>query len=330
MTNLLAEGARRVLRSVDLTPMNGRSVLLTGATGLIGANLHAALTAAGLAVTTRGRRGPLLGTYDYIIHAAGYAQPSRFLDDPMGTAAVNTTTLMDLLGRLAPKGRLLFLSTSELYSGNPRNLHNENDIGTTTPAHSRGIYIESKRCGEAICHEARRAGKTAIIARVSSVYGPGVRKKDTRVMSELIDQGILYGEIALKDGGHARRVFLYVTDAVEMLLNILVHGEQPLYNIGGPAYNTGRNGETWGNLAGEVSILVLARKLGEILKVPVRQPRIASGTDGVAPSHVGLDTGRYAREFPNKKYVELNEGLAMTVAWHREMHGEMPVAKVVA
>jgi nucleoside-diphosphate-sugar epimerase len=330
MNDLLAEGAERVNRAISLLPMNGRSVLLTGATGLIGANILAALTAAGIPVQTKGRRnGPMLGTYDYIIHAAGYAQPSRFLDDPMGTAAVNTTMLMSLLERLNPGGRLLFLSTSELYNGNPRGLHNENDIGTTTPAHSRAIYIESKRCGEAICHEARRAGKTAIIARVCSVYGPGARKKDTRVMSELIDQGIMFGEIALKDGGQARRVFLYVTDAVEMLLNILIRGEQALYNVGGPAYNTGRGGETVGNMVGEISIVVLARKIGEILKVPVRLPKIASGTDGGAPSHVGLDNGRYVREFGDKHYVDLKQGLPLTVAWHQMLHGDVPVKVAV-
>lgn len=331
MTDLLAANAERVRKAVSLAPMAGKTVLVTGASGLIGVNLHRTLTDAGVAVTVpKARCAPVSGLFDYIIHAAGYAQPAKFLADPMGTAAVNTTMLMGLLDRLAPGGRLLFLSTSEIYSGNPRNLHNENDVGTTTPFHPRSIYIDSKRCGEAICFNARQSGKHAVIARVSSVYGPGVRKDDTRVMSELIHQALMYGEIALKDGGTARRVFLYVTDAVEMLLNILLHGEQAVYNCGGHAYNTGRNGVTWGNMIGEMSISTLARKIGERLKVPVRTQTLGRAAPEGAPSHVGLDMSRYLREFGEKEYVDIDVGLPLTIEWHRELLGEPVTKRVVA
>lgn len=322
---LLASNSARVRSVVNLDALRDRPILLTGATGLIGVNLQQTLTDAGAIVATpRGHATPVTGLFDYIIHAAGYAQPAKFLSDPMGTAAVNTTMLMALLDRLAPGGRLLFLSTSEIYSGNPRGLHNENDIGTTTPLHPRGIYIESKRAGEAICYAARQAGKHAIIARVSSVYGPGVRKGDTRVMSELIHQALMYDEITLKDGGTARRVFLYVSDAVEMLLNILLHGEQIVYNCGGHAFNTGRNGVTWGNMIGEMSIITLARKIGEHLKVPVRTPSQGMGASEGAPVHVGLDMSRYLREFGEKQYVGPDEGLPLTIQWHQELLGEKP------
>lgn len=326
---LLAANSARVRKAINLAPMAGRSLLLTGASGLIGVNLHQTLNDAGVHVTPA-RTAPIIGQYDYIIHAAGYAQPARFLADPMGTAAVNTTMLMALLDRLAPGGRLLFLSTSEIYSGNPRGLHNENDIGTTAPYHARAIYIESKRCGEAICYEARRSGKNAIVSRVSSVYGPGVRKGDTRVMSELIHQALMYGEITLKDGGTARRVFLYVSDAVEMLLNMLVHGEQPIYNCGGHAFNTGRNGVTWGNMIGEMSIITLAKKIGEVIKVPVRVPALGHAAAVGAPVHVGLDMARFIREFGDKQFVDIDEGLPLTIQWHRELIGDVPKKKAVA
>lgn len=333
MDSILDRGAQDALRQLDIAPLKGARVMLTGATGLIGANLAAALARTGCALTRYKRGGPIMGSYDYIIHAAGYAQPARFMADPLGTIRVNTTMLLDLLDKLAPKGRLLYLSTSEIYSGNSRALHNENDIGTTNPAHARSSYIESKRCGEAICHAARQAGQAALIARVSSVYGPGARPRDARVVSQLIDQAISDREVVLKDGGTARRVFLYTSDAVEMLLNVLVHGEQIVYNVGGPAMNVGGSGS---NLNGEISIVTLARRIGDYMKVPVKVPsdsvrggglsgvvrtsdvRSRGGIDG-APMHVGVDIGRYVREFPKETFVQIDEGLKRTIEWHRAM-----------
>jgi nucleoside-diphosphate-sugar epimerase len=330
LTSLLERNAEAALAKVNHAPLAKRAVLLTGATGLIGQNLAAALRKAGAKVVTPGRTLPTIsGSYDYIIHAAGYAQPAKFMADPMGTIAVNTTMLMDLLQRLSPSGRLLYISTSEVYSGSTRSMHNENDIGTTNPAGARAAYIESKRCGEAICHAARLAGKHTIIARVSSVYGPGVKPKDTRVLSQFIDAALNDGEIVLKDGGTARRVFLYVSDAVEMLLNLLLHGECPIYNVGGP----GQAGTShdYGNINGATAILTLARKVGELMKVPVKMPggqkfayqtRIGgSGVPG-APDHVAVDISRYLREMGDKAFVPLDEGLKHTIAWHRMLAGE--------
>jgi nucleoside-diphosphate-sugar epimerase len=244
----------------------------------------------------------------------------------METIKVNTSDLARLVAtNLKSKGRLLFLSTSEVYSGNPRSLYREEDIGATNPAHVRSPYIESKRCGEAICHAALAAGCTALIARVSSVYGPGVRAGDTRVMSQFIDAAIKRGEIELKDGGQARRVFLYVSDAVEMLLNILLQGAGSVYNVGGQASLTGRNGVTWNNTVGEVSILALAKKIGKITDAVVSESGYKGARGGSAlpgaPAHTGLDMSRYCREFPKEDWVSLDDGLRRTIEWHRHMAG---------
>lgn len=325
MTSLLESNADEALRRVDTFKLGGKSVLLTGATGLIGVNLAAAFNRVGVRLVTPKRGVPQIGSFDYVVHAAGYAQPVKFMADPMATIAVNTSMLAELLGRLKPEGRLLFLSTSEVYSGNQRGLHREEDIGATNPSHARGCYIESKRCGEAMCHAARADEKMALIARVSSVYGPGVRAKDTRVMSQFIDAALKQDEIILQDGGAARRVFCYVSDAVEMLLNILLHGEGAIYNVGGPAMNE-RMGSAIGNINGETTIIALARKIGEIVKVPVKVPVISKARSSYtgsalagAPLHVGLDLGRYLREFGKDAWVPLDDGLRRTIEWHRAL-----------
>lgn len=309
---LLSAEAHDVTNRVPLAGLFDKSVLITGATGLIGRNLMATIAAAGGRPDALARGDaitPITSKCDYIIHAAGYAQPSRFLADPMGTAHVNTTMLMQLIGVLKPKGRLLFLSSSEVYSGNPRGLHNEGDTGAINFTHPRSIYVHSKMCGEAICKSAAVAGKNVVVARVCSVYGPGAADGDTRVVSEFITQALRDGVVEPKDGGAARRNFCYVGDAVEMLLNIMLSGQRGVYNVGG---------------VGETTILGLARRVADLTRAQTRSAyknhKVYSqqAAEG-APAHVGVDISRYQQEFGPKTFMRLEEGLARTIEWHRTM-----------
>jgi UDP-glucuronate decarboxylase len=311
MGDLLRANANLALKNIDTSEFYEKSVLVTGATGLIGRNIVSALEAAHVSDITKPLRGVPKGTWDYIIHAGGYAQPAKFTADPMGTAEVNTTVLMELISRLRPHGRLVFLSSSEVCIGHTRTLYQEGDIGTTSPEHPRASYIEAKRCGEAICHAARAQGKQTIIARVSLAYGPGARRGDKRVMSELIDRGIKYGLIELNDGGSARRIYCYVSDVVHMLFNVLLHGDRGIYNVGGKE---------------EVSIIQLAKKIGNILKVPVKTPRNSATSLPGSPLHVGLDMSRFENEFGPIPYVGLETGLVNTISWHKQLAGGLVTA----
>lgn len=296
----------------------GKSVFITGHTGLIGSALFAELSKAN---TVRGRSKSkdeislLKGQDkypepDYIIHCAGYAQPSRFLADPIATIRLNTTDLLKHIDRMKPGAGLLYLSSSEVYSGSPKYIHSESDIGTTSPDHARGCYIEAKRCGEAICHAARAQGKSVVVARVSSVYGPGFGRDDTRVLSQFVRSAVEDGHIAPRDGGPQRRAWLYLDDCVEMLLNILKDGKQPLYNVGGDA---------------EASIAGLAKKVADIAQASYRLPRNSGDAGNGAPSHVKVDISLYAREFGKPEFVSLDEGLRRTVDWYRQTYALEPV-----
>ncbi len=287
------------------------STLLTGATGLIGSNLARMLPSATCLARTNlpdVRAWRELPQFDTIIHAAGYAAPASFLYHGFETAFLNTTALQILLSKLRPAGRLLFLSSSELYTGSTRVACTEADIGTTTPQHARGIYIESKRCGEAICSAARAQGQNAVIARVSSAYGPGCRLADRRVMSEFIDMALLHNRIDLRDGGSARRAWLYVADLCVMLLTILERGTQSLYNVGG---------------FDEMSILTLAKKIAEQTGAVLRVPRGTGTALEGSPSHIRLDMSRFIREFGDPLMTPFDEGLRETISWHRALHGVM-------
>jgi len=268
----------------------GNSILVAGHTGLIGSALCRRLS----------ERSPGNENTDYIIHAAGYASPAKFMADPMATIAVNTTRLMAMIEAMQPGARLMFLSSSEVYSGSAASTHTEDDIGTTTPEHPRAAYIEGKRCGEAICHAARAAGRDVVIARVSSVYGPGFRRDDTRVLPQFIRMAVEERCVAPKGGADARRGWLYVDDCADMLLTILEHGTQAVYNVGGTE---------------QCSIAELAAKIADMAPCSYQAPS-GVGTAG-APSHVKVDMTRYNQEFGAPSLKTLDEGIGMTLDWYR-------------
>lgn len=309
---------------VDLSTLKDKSLLLSGYRGLIGNRLweeHKRVrTSISVAVDTRKEPYARIdGGADFIIHAAGYGQPDKFMADPIGTIKVNTETLIDLLDRLKPGGKFLYLSTSELYSGSWKASHSESDIGRSDPWHPRAAYIEGKRCGEAICAAYRRKGVDVKVARVSLAYGPGTKKGDSRVLNQFIEQALTTGKIILRDQGHAVRTYCYIDDAVEMLWNILLHGGQSTYNaeemLRVPAENPVYN------VAGfsKVTIRELAETIAEMTSASIVIPHGDYGSPG-APDHVSVDVGKYLNEFGKDNWTDLRDGLAKTIEYQRGLY----------
>lgn len=274
-----------------------KSVVVTGSTGLIGRQLVEDLKLRYVEVFTPGRH-EYIPPADYIIHAAGYGQPAKFMAAPMETIQVHAFDPAWLIHRLKPGGRLLYLSSSEVYSGNPKHSYTESDIGSTTPSHPRACYIQAKMMGETICNVARQEGIDTVVARVALGYGPGIKADDERAIYAFIRQAITKNEIVLKDNGMALRTYCYITDMSEMLLNILFRGQENLYNVGGL--------ET-------VPIVMLAKKIQSVtgctVVVPPNQP------DASAPMNVKLDIRRYCEEFGVPNFVTLYEGIRRTTEW---------------
>lgn len=241
---------------------------------------------------------------DYIVHAAGYGQPAKFLADPFGTITLATEALVRLRYLLNPGGTLVFMSSSEVYSGSTRIPHAEDDIGTSSPAHPRAVYIEAKRCGEAVVHAMRREGTRAIALRACLVYGAGVKWDDDRLLNQLIRRGLTEGNVSLRDFGNAVRSYCYAGDAVDQVINIMLHGKHAVYNVG--------------NDRAPVSVWELARLIAQSLGVDARRPADVDyqAADG-APLNVMVSMQRYREEFGDQAFTSLRDGLLATIAWHR-------------
>jgi nucleoside-diphosphate-sugar epimerase len=337
LVSIIEYDAKKIVGAAGLQNLAGKSILITGASGLLGAYFLASLreqvsehgtqfqvTAvvhSELAIpinffldfegacVVRGDLTDLnfvdgLGQFDYIIHAAGYGQPGRFMEQPVKTLMINTSTTLALFNRLEADGHFLFVSTSEVYSGLPNPPYKETQIGTTNTTHPRSCYIEAKRCGEAICNAYRARGVNASSARLALAYGPGTKFGDRRVLNAFIERGLTQGKIALQDMGAARRTYCYVSDAVEILWHILLSGNEPIYNVGGSSRTT---------------IAELALKVGHYLDVPVEFPADSKELKGT-PEDVYLDMSLVKSDFKKTQYVSLDEGLARTIEWQKALY----------
>ncbi|MEK9161315.1 MAG: NAD-dependent epimerase/dehydratase family protein, partial [Patescibacteria group bacterium] len=230
LAEIIIKDAEKILEKVDLSELEGKSILITGASGLIGTYFLVCLKVfsekkkIGKITAISNSKYPVylndlinypeieiiegdLTNYeflqkmpmaDYIIHAAGYGQPGRFMENPIKTLKLNTETTFCLFDKLKKDGKLLFLSTSEVYSGLTTPPHKESEIGSTNTNHPRSCYIEAKRCGEAICNAYRTKGFRAKSARISLTYGPGTKPNDLRAINSFIQKAI-QGRIELLD-----------------------------------------------------------------------------------------------------------------------------------
>jgi nucleoside-diphosphate-sugar epimerase len=337
LAELILEDAQLVFEKVDYGEIADRSILITGASGLIGTHFLASLNYLKAKINLPFKtycvihsnpteyfkdiagfegseilQGDLtdinfcrkLPKADFIIHAAGYGQPGKFLSDPVRTIKLNTSVLFELFEKVSNGGKLLFLSTSEVYAGLSHSPYRETDIGSTNTNHPRACYIEAKRCGEAICNSYRQKGIEAKSSRLSLAYGPGTKKGDRRVINEFIHKG-LKGEISLLDQGRAKRTYCYVSDAIEIMWNVLFKGSDAIYNVGGFS---------------KITIKDLAQKIGDYLNVPVTlQTNVREGLIG-APEDVFLDISKAEREFNKKRYVDLTNGLIKTIKWQKLLY----------
>lgn len=334
---LMEEDGIYSCQNVAVQRLEGKSLLLTGASGIIGSHflfgLYHCQRDLGLEIDVSAvvRRGIpehlkpiesqgyarfLLGDLcednfsralpqvDIVVHAATYGQPKLFLANAVSTLKLNTATTLVLLDKLLPGGMFLFISSSEVYSGSTHTPFSEDDIGTTNPAHPRSCYIEAKRCGEAIINAYRAKGIDSKSVRLSLAYGTGTRGEDKRVLYSFVERALKEKYIKLMDSGSARRTYCYVADAVYMMWRVLLEGKQPVYNVGGISATT---------------ILALAQLIGSILDVPVKAGIDADIILG-APAEVVLDLSRFTNEFGPVSFMNFPMGMSRTIEWQRALY----------
>lgn len=243
--------------------------------------------------------------FNYLIHSATYAQPKKFLEYPKETIGLNINVLFDLLEQAEKnQATFLYLSSAEVY-GEADRAHiptNESYFGNVNTLTDRAVYAESKRLGETICFLYRNKINIKI-ARALIAYGPGVKYSDKRVISEFVKKAQEEKEITMMDEGLAQRTFCFITDTVEMLLNIMLNGKETVYNVSGQD---------------TVTIRDLAKIIAQINQAKFNCKFTERSVKGT-PLMLSVDNSRYCLEFNKKKFIPLNEGLIITSNWFRNL-----------
>ncbi len=322
----------------DFYPLVGKTVLLTGSTGLLGT--HIATQLSGLVsdldldielyfqaqrqvseqwLKMTGCAGRIvyanlanptdcanLPNADVVICAHSYAQPLKFISEPLMALRGAAYGTMALLEKVNVGGRFLYISSSEVYCDCPTDPpYKESDIGAITPYHPRACYIAGKIFGEAMTYLYRQRGISTVAVRPGITYGPGFKRDDQRSWASFVRRAVETKEIRLLDAGQVKRTVCYVSDGMQMLFNILLRGTQPVYNLAGQY---------------TISIAEMAETIAKHAGAKVIYPDADHGVAGT-PENLALDGGLYESEFGKQEFVTPEVGFGQTVDWYREAYG---------
>jgi dTDP-glucose 4,6-dehydratase len=240
------------------------------------------------------------GGLDGVLHFASPASPRDYLEHPIPTLKVGALGTHNALGLAKAKNARFFLaSTSEVYGDPLIHPQPESYWGNVNPVGPRGVYDESKRFAEALTMAYHRFhGLDTRIVRIFNTYGPRMRPRDGRVVSNFIVQAICGETLTLYGDGSQTRSFCYVTDEVEGIYQLFMRGDAEPTNIGNPVECTVQ----------ELSQLVLeltgSKSKVERHPLPEDDPRVRRPDIGRAKKLLGWEPK-----------VALKDGLKETIAY---------------
>ena len=176
---------------------------------------------------------------DYIIHGASNASPSKIMKEPVETMLSNFLGLKELMEFAISNNtkRLLFISSSEVYGGkDDSEPYKENQYGYIDLLQPRNSYSVSKRAAETLCISyAAEYDVNTVIVRPGHIYGPTASKDDNRVSSAWAYAVARGEDIIMKSDGSQIRSYCYCLDCATAILRVLLDGKNTFaYNISNP------------------------------------------------------------------------------------------------
>jgi dTDP-glucose 4,6-dehydratase len=242
------------------------------------------------------------GPLDGVLHFASPASPGDYLELPIQTLKVGSLGTHHGLGLAKAKGaRFCLASTSEVYGDPQVHPQPETYWGHVNPVGPRGVYDEAKRFAEAMTMAYHRYhGIDTRIVRIFNTYGPRMRARDGRVVSNLVVQALRGEPLTIYGDGSQSRSFCYVSDLIDGIYRLFTSSRVDPTNIGNPI---------------EFTVLQLARLVKEMTgssaeiihrPLPVDDPKVRQPDISVARRVLSWEPA-----------IPLREGLVRTIEYFR-------------
>jgi UDP-glucose 4-epimerase len=242
----------------------------------------------------------------HIVHCAGIAGVDTVLESPVRTMRVNVIGTYNVLeAGLSTQDtleRLVDFSTSEVFGSQAFRVAETSATVTGSVGEARWTYAVSKLAGEHMAHAYHaELGLPTTSVRPFNVYGP--EQMGGGAIRAFIEAALAGEDLTIHGDGSQIRAWCYVDDMVEGTLLALEHP-----NAVGESFNIG-------NARSAVTIYDLAQRIKRATEAPgeiVFRPLHYTDVELRIPN---VDKARDLLGFESR--VELDEGLARTVAWYR-------------
>lgn len=255
-----------------LKQFEGKKILITGATGLIGSGIIDLLLRyndtheMNIVIFVAGRSKEkvyerfschfseqyfnfvqydalksisLCDSVDYIIHGASNATPSDIGEFPYETIKANLVGVSNILeyANECKVVNTVFISSSEVY-GQLKTIEpiEEGMYGSIDFLNPRNSYSVGKRAAENLCISfSSEYNMHVSIVRPGHIYGPTAQISDNRVGSLFAHNAAKGENLTLKSDGSQIRSYCYVIDCATAIMLVLLKGENcKAYNISNP------------------------------------------------------------------------------------------------
>jgi CDP-glucose 4,6-dehydratase len=318
---------------VDAGFWSGRTVLVTGAAGLLGGWLSRLLISAGAGVVGLDidwEGGVILGPEEpvvrvdgdvrdreavelclaehepsVVVHLAAQTQVGVANDEPVDTFEHNvlgTWVLLDSCRRAGSVAGVVVASSDKAYGDRGGAAYVESD-----PLEARHPYAASKACADVLAQTyAESYGLPVAISRCGNMYGGGDLEWERIVPGTI--RSFLRGEhpIVRSDGSFVRD-YLYVEDAAEgvaLLAQALV--ERP--ELRGEAFNIAA--ET------RLTVLELVERIRSLIGVDLAPEILDEARNEIREQRV--DSGKARGQLGWAAGHDLDEGLRRSIEWYRD------------